>query len=443
MTFRPRWPASLAGRTSLLLLMTALVVYLSAVLGYRLLVQRTAETGRVSLVAGHLETALNELARLAPQERAAAAGALSSASFRVTWSAIALVEDTAARDPRLRAIGKELTALVPELAGRNVRLGWEDAGFGVVRNVLLGAAQLDDGSYAVFSAAMIPNAIPTLPGALLTASLVFVSIIVVAVLILRTLNTPLQRLAAAADLYGRETWVTVPEQGPREIVKVQRAFNAMQHRIRRLIENRTQALAAVSHDLRTPISRLHLRCGLLPDRHMRAEWEQDLMEMEAMIESTLAFLRGEADVETPRLTDLVSLLATLIDAAADAGKPATLLGPRHCAVVMRRLSMKRAFGNLIDNALTYGGSARVTIEAGSSEVQVVIDDNGPGILDAEIEHAFEPFRRFDSSQRRSLGGVGLGLTIAHQAIEREGGSLKLSNRPEGGLRAEVILPVRQ
>src|SRR6185312_15508271 len=105
-------------------------------------------------------------------------------------------------------------------------------------------------------------------------------------------------------------------------VKVQRAFNAMEDRIHRLIEDRTQALAAVSHDLRTPISRLRLRCGMLPDRRMQTEWECDLMEMETMIESTLAFLRGDVDVEMPRLTDLVPLLTTLVDEAADAGKPA-------------------------------------------------------------------------------------------------------------------------
>lgn len=443
MTFYPRWPASLAGRTSFLLLTTALVVYVTAILGYRLLVERAAESGRVSLIAGHLETALNELARLPPEERAAAAHGLSSTSFRVVWSTTALVEDTTARDPRLLALREELTPLVPELTGRNVHLRWEEAGFGGVRNVLLGAAELGDGSYVVFSAAMIPNVISTLPGALLTASLVFVSIIVVAVLILRTLNTPLQRLAAAADLYGHETSVLLPEQGPREIVKVQRAFNAMQHRIHRLIEDRTQALAAVSHDLRTPISRLRLRCGLLPDRHMQSEWEQDLLEMEAMIDSTLAFLRGDADIETPRLTDIVSLLATLIDTAADAGKPATLSGPRHCALVMRPLSMKRAFSNLIDNALAYGGCAKVVIEVRHSEVRVVIEDDGPGIPDTQIEHAFEPFRRFELSQKRSSSGVGLGLTIAHQAFEREGGTLQLSNRPEGGLRAEITLPIRR
>jgi signal transduction histidine kinase len=425
----------------LLLLVTALVVYLGGIFGYRVLVERAAESGRISQVAGRLETALNELTGLPIGERSAAAHALSSTNFRLIWSGEALVDDMTANDPKLQIVHEQLARLVPELAGRDVHLRWDEDGFGGVRNILQGAVQLQDGSYAVFSTTTIPAVIPTLPGALLTASLVFASIIVVSIFILRNINIPLQKLATAADRYGDSTRVTLAEHGPGEIVKVQRAFNAMEDRIHRLIEDRTQALAAVSHDLRTPISRLRLRCGMLPDRRMQAEWECDLMEMETMIESTLAFLRGDVDVEMPRLTDLVPLLTTLVDEAADAGKPAVLSGPRHCVLMLRVVRVKRAFGNLIDNAVIYGGCVRVMIHMGKFDVRVTVDDDGPGIPDAEIVHAFEPFRRFEPSRNRSTGGVGLGLTIAYQAFGREGGSLRLMNRPEGGLRAEVVLPM--
>jgi len=443
MTFYPHWPMTLAGRTSLLLLITALVVYLGAIFGYRALVERAAENGRISQIAGRLESAMDELARLPIQERATAARALSSANFRLIWSDHALVDGMAANDPQLQDVREQLTRLVPDLGGANLHLRWDENGFGGARNTLLGDARLPDGSYAVFSTATIPTAIPTLSGALLTASLVFVSIIIVTILILRNINTPLQRLATAAELYGRGAPVVLPEQGPREIVKVQRAFNAMERRIHRLIEDRTQALAAVSHDLCTPISRLRLRCGMLSDRHMQAEWERDLIEMETMIDSTLAFLRGDADVETPRLTDLVSLLTTLVDNATDAGRPAVLSGPRHCVLMLRVVRVKRAFGNLIDNAIIYGGCVRVAMNVGKSDVRVTVDDDGPGIPDAEIEHAFEPFRRFEPTRNRSPGGVGLGLPIAYQVFEWEGGSLRVMNRSEGGFRAEVTLPIVQ
>jgi signal transduction histidine kinase len=441
MNFRIHWPTSLAGRTLLLLLFTAALVYLGAILAYRTLGERAAENGRIFQAAGRLEIALTELASLPVQQRASTAAALSSAGFRLTWADRALVDDMTASDPKLQKLRGQLATLVPGLAGRDIHLRWDEQGFAGVGNILLGAAQLQDGSYAMFSTAMLPTIIPTLPGALLTSSLVFFSLIAVAIIILRTINAPLRRLAAAADLYGHAARVTVLERGSSEIVKVQRAFNAMERRIYRLIEDRTQALAAVSHDLRTPISRLRLRCGLLSDQDMKADWERDLIEMETMIESTLAFLRGDVDVETPRLIDLMSLLTTLIDAAGDAGKSASLSGPRHCTLMMRVVSVKRAFGNLIDNAVIYGSSVVVKVTEEESNVRITIDDDGPGIPHAEIEYAFEPFRRFEPSRNRSTGGVGLGLTIAHQTIEREGGNLRVMNRSEGGLRAEIILPL--
>ena len=441
MTVRSPWPRSLAGRTLLLLLVTALAVYLGGILAYRLIATNSAETARLAQVAGRLETTIDELTALPARQRGAAARALSSASFRAVWSATSLVDDATSGDPELLGLRERLTALVPALVGREIDLRWDEHGPGGSRTVLLGAVSLTDGSFVVFSAAMIPTAVPVVQGVLLAVSLGFASIVAVAIVVLHGINAPLRRLADAADRYAHDQPMMLPERGPREVVQAEQAFNAMQRRIHRLIEDRTQALAAVSHDLRTPIARLRLRCGLLADADIQAEIERDLTEMEAMVESTLAYLRGEDDVETPRLTDLASLLTTLVDAAVDAGRSATLSGPRHCVLMLRAVSVKRAFANLIDNAVTYGGCARVAVDQPPSGVRVVIDDDGPGIADADIDRVFEPFRRLDASRNRGTGGVGLGLTIARQAFAREGGSLALSNRPEGGLRAEVILPV--
>ncbi len=362
MRLRPAWPRSLAGRTLLLLLATTLVVYLGGVAAYRLLAENAAESGRVAQIADRLDSAMNTLAELPAGERVAAARALSSASFRAIWSASSLVDDAVAADPDLLRLRQRLVELVPELGSRQLHLRWDDHAFGGTHSVLLGAAQLTDGSYVVFSAAVVPTIIPTLPNVLFIASFVFVSIVVVAIFLLHAINAPLRRLAEAAHAYGRDQPVILPERGPREVVQAERAFNTMQHRIHRLIADRTQALAAVSHDLRTPIARLRLRCGLLPDKAVRAECERDLAEMEEMIESTLAYLRGDEDVEPPRLTDISSMLATLVDAAVDAGYTATLSGPSHAVLMLRGLSVKRALANLIDNAVTYGGCALVALK---------------------------------------------------------------------------------
>jgi signal transduction histidine kinase len=430
MSFGPLWPRSLAGRTLLLLLATALLVYAGGITGFRLLARNASDTEQVARLAGRLETAMQELSGLPVTERDEAAAALSSPRFRIHWSATPPAENAAHNAEDAQHVRAQLAA---RLQQPDIRLRHEGAS-------LLGSVRLEDGSYAVFSAALVPSAIPNIAAPLLIGSLVFASTTIVAILVLRMINAPLRRLADAADRFGDQQWAPLPEQGPFEIVQVQRAFNAMGRRIHRLITDRTQALAAVSHDLRTPISRLRLRCGLLPDAEMRAEWERDLAEMEMMIESTLAFLRGDEDAEEPRLTDLASLLTTLVDAAADAGHRAQLSAPRHCNVMVRPVGVKRAFANLIDNAIMYGGCARVALHGDGRNVRVVIDDDGPGIPDADLQHVFEPFRRLEASRNRSTGGVGLGLAIAHRVFERESGSIRLSNRREGGLRAEVLLP---
>jgi signal transduction histidine kinase len=437
------WPRSLAGRTLLLLLASTLLVYLGGVLAYSLLARAAAERVRILQIADRLDTAMNTLAELPPGDRATAARALSSASFRIVWSPTPLVDDAGAADSSLRSLRRRLTGHISKLAGREIHLRWDDRALAGSHTLLLGAAQLADHSYVVFSAAVIPTAIPPLASVLLDVSFVFVSIVVVAIFLLYNINAPLRRLAEAANRYGRGRPVILPERGPREIAQVEQAFNALQGRIHRLIADRTQALAAVSHDLRTPLARLRLRCGFVADKALQADCERDLAEMEAMIDATLAYLRGDEDGERPRPTDVAAMLATLIDAAVDAGKTATLAGPRHAVLRLRALSIKRAVANLIDNAILYGGCARVALEQTPQSLRLTIDDEGPGIADADVPTVFEPFQRLETSRNRGTGGVGLGLTIARQAIEREGGSIRLLNRPMGGLRVEVRLPAHR
>jgi len=162
--------------------------------------------------------------------------------------------------------------------------------------------------------------------------------------------------------------------------------------------------------------------------------------MEGMIEATLAYLRGDTETEPKQVTDLAALLSTLIDNVCDAGGTATYAGPHHVAIELHPSATRRAFSNLLNNAVTYGGSAQVTVARSASGVTVRVEDAGPGIPAGDLERVFQPFQRLENSRNRGTGGVGLGLAIARQAIEREGGSVRLSNRRTGGLRAEVFLP---
>jgi signal transduction histidine kinase len=207
-----------------------------------------------------------------------------------------------------------------------------------------------------------------------------------------------------------------------------------------LVSDRTQALAAVSHDLRTPIQRLRLRAGFLDDAEAQRSIDADLDEMEAMVEATLAFLRGDADGEEPRPTDLAAILRTLCDEAADRGAAVAVAGPDHILLRLRPVAAKRAFANLIDNALKYGGAARVTLRESPAAAVVSVEDDGPGIPEAAMATVFEPFQRLEASRNRGTGGTGLGLTIARRAVEGHGGTIVLANRPGGGLLVTVRLP---
>ncbi len=262
----------------------------------------------------------------------------------------------------------------------------------------------------------------------------------------RQLMIPVRTLAEAAERLGRDVVNApdLPETGPSEIVTAAVAFNTMASRIRRFVEDRTFLITAIGHDLRTPITRLKLRAEYMEDDEQRTKMLADLDEMESMVAATLAFGRDVATSEAVARVDLVSLLRTILDEAAD-GAPdhADALaydGPDHMPVMARPLSLKRAVMNLVANALKYGDAARVKLQRTAQTVQIDIDDNGPGIPDQDSEAVFEPFRRLETSRNRETGGSGLGLSIARNIVRAHGGDILLRNLPGGGLRASVTLP---
>lgn len=263
----------------------------------------------------------------------------------------------------------------------------------------------------------------------------------------RRLILPIRALAEAADRLGRDVNAPpLPERGPTEIATAAHAFNTMAERIRRFVRDRTQMLAAISHDLRTPITRLRLRAEFMEDDEQRRKMLADLDEMEAMITATLAFARDEAAAEPTVPLDLAALCRTVLDEATDAQPEAAervaYAGPERLVVMARPMALKRAIANLVGNALTYGGAARLALvpSAAGQPLRLTVDDDGPGIPPAELESVFQPFRRLEASRNRETGGTGLGLPIARNILRAHGGDVVLRNRPEGGLQAVVTLP---
>jgi signal transduction histidine kinase len=265
----------------------------------------------------------------------------------------------------------------------------------------------------------------------------------------RRLTRPVADLAAAADRLGRDVNAPpLPEDGPTEVATASRAFNTMAERIRRFVGDRTQMLAAIGHDLKTPITRLKLRAEMLDDDEVRQKILADLEEMETMIAATLTFARDDAAAEPSVQVDLAELCRTVLDEAADsrldlAEGAVAYNGPEHLTVSARSVALKRALANLVGNAIAYGNAARLTLTRPErGQIRIVIEDDGPGVPEEELEGVFQPFRRLEWSRNRETGGTGLGLPIARNILRAHGGDVVLRNRPGGaGLQAVITLPV--
>lgn len=305
-------------------------------------------------------------------------------------------------------------------------------------------AQLADGTWASFEYGLGGEPFAWPWRLLLTLAVLLVSVIALALVAVRWLTRPLAVLATAADALGRDMHrPPLPEQGPAEVRRAASAFNTMQARIQTYLREREQLLAAVSHDLRTPITRLRLRAELIPDEALRAKFARDLAEMEAMTAAALDFLRGAGATEPVQPVDIMALLESLQADMEEAGHAVSLQGRVTAPYPARSLALKRLLANLIENAIKYGTRATVSVEDYATQLRITISDEGPGIEDDQLDRVFEPFYRIEGSRNRDTGGVGLGLAVARDIARTHGGDLVLRNRPGGGLNAILTLPRRE
>jgi signal transduction histidine kinase len=318
--------------------------------------------------------------------------------------------------------------------------------FGAFRDLRV-AVPLLDGDWLTFATAL-PDSGPSFSRQfLLSMGLMALIILAVSVFAVRRVTAPLAALAAAAERLGHDLNAPpIAESGTSETRRASRAFNDMQARLRELIENRTRLLAAISHDLRTPLTLLRLRAENVDDPPERDRMLATIAEMESMIATTLQFARDDAASEQRRPTDIAALVQSVVDDLADAGVPATIEPPAPPApaapvvVACRPDAIRRAVRNLVDNAVKYGKTARVAVRATPQAIDITVDDEGPGIPESELARVFAPFYRVEGSRSRETGGVGLGLAIARAIVHADGGTLVLANRPAGGLRATLTLP---
>lgn len=425
----------LLGRVVAILLLTVLIEFGVSTLLYERATQFSIVDDEARRLAEHLVISRRLLERRAPPARPAMASQLTTDRYSVQWAPRPAFPPT---DPHAAATRGQIIAWEPSLATTELRLRLVLPGRS---SVVTGGLRLSDGSWLEFRTL---EPVAKRDGAsqrILLALIPAVALMLIGGMLLRRTLLPLRRLADAADQLGTPgAAVQVEEEGPAEVRRVVGAFNRMQARIQRLIVDRTDALAAVGHDLRTPLARLRLRSDRIDDDDLRTAIAQDLEEMDAMVASVLAFLGGDGEPEAPRRIDLAVLCATLVDDAADHGHDVRYEGPDHCEATIRPIGIKRALGNLIDNALHYGTRVTVTLAETARAIHLCVEDDGPGIPPEKLASVVEPFVRLDTARHRDTKGFGLGLAIVVQAAEADGGRLNLSNRAAGGLCAEIVLP---
>jgi two-component system osmolarity sensor histidine kinase EnvZ len=263
----------------------------------------------------------------------------------------------------------------------------------------------------------------------------------IATVFMRNQVRSVRKLAVAADRFGKGQDVAdFKPEGAREVRQAAQAFNLMRSRIQRQIQQRTEMLAGVSHDLRTPLTRMKLQLAIMGEIDGRADLEEDISEMERMVEGYLAFARGEGS-EQSEDTDLPGLVDEVVGRFRRQGAVIDLHTEGGIAMPLRPDSMSRAIGNLIGNALRYGGHVWVRVGVRGEAAEVLVDDDGPGIPPDRREEVFKPFTRLETSRNPGTGGVGLGLTIARDIVRTHGGEVLLEDSPLGGLRARVRLPL--
>ncbi|WP_375464983.1 ATP-binding protein [uncultured Methylobacterium sp.] len=437
-------PRSIAGQIALLVIAAIVVAHAVATTAFVLLREPWRPDDRPGVAVGRLATVARLLDAAAPNERASllagAARALPALQL-APWDAAALApaDDAASRPvvPVIRRLreGFAQPLTIADLTDPEARgSGRLRLGLATSNGALLQATLPDD-----------PLRPPREGAIIFSVLFLALTLILLSVWATRALTAPLARLAGAAEAFGTgDDHAALPEVGPQEVIAVSRALDRMRGRVRRLIDDRTQMLAAISHDLRTPITRLRLRAEFIDDEPARAMMLRDLDQMNALVEAALSFVRdGQGrDGDTKALVDVASIVQTVCDGFADIGADVAVTGSRHALVLGRPDELQRAITNLVDNAVKYGGSARVGMEATARGVRIEVRDDGPGIPAGEREAMLQPFVRGDRARNHNeANGFGLGLSIVLAIVEAHQGRLSLVSGPQGGLCAGIDLPL--
>lgn len=386
-------------------------------------------------IAENLFLASRALERTAPDDRDAFAKAFSTRGFRVEIMSPISPTQAGIGLTRLRS---QVLDIEPSLALADLQLHLEGL---PGRGNIGGSMRLADGSLLRFHT-HANSAWKLTVGRVISLVLPTILLIALGWVLLRATLRPLRQLISATRQLGTGPPVALPERGPDELRRLIRALNQMQDRIHKSLTDRTQTMLAIGHDLKTPLARMRLRLDDdAIDPEVRDGLNHDIDEMRMLLESIQAYVDSDGRSIQQERIDLAVMAETLVDTAADHGADATYSGASSLEIKARPVAIRRALSNLIENAIHYGGNVRVHVSTEKDRAEIRIDDDGPGIPEDRIIDALQPFVRLDTARSRDTAGMGLGLAIVRKAVRAEQGTLRLSNRAEGGLRATIRLPL--
>lgn len=432
---------TLAARAVLVSLIGITLVHFLSLWTYEHTLERELTIAHEARLAERIIAIKRSVMLVPPLQREIVAHDLSGGPIEAHWSLTRGAIPGGPGAEHWQSLAGQIVSLAQDHNPADVIIG---SSAGADPHVALVSMRLPDDSWINVSLFAVGRPRPSSHGTVISTTLMAFGVILLSILIAGWLTRPIRTVSAAVrSLSPDGAPIIVRESGPEEVRDLAKAFNDMQRRIADLIARRTQSLAAVSHDLRTPLTRLKLRTEDLHDDDLKGAITSDIGEMEQMIDATLSYLKGDETAEARRPLELTALLNTIVNDARDAGHDVTYETREHIVIDGRLIGLKRAFTNLISNAVRFGSKVNVSTDLSDSAVTILVDDNGPGIPVDQLAAVLEPFVRLDHSRNRETGGVGLGLTIAKSHIEADLGTLTLTNRVEGGLRATATLPLRR
>jgi signal transduction histidine kinase len=472
------WPASLLGRLSLVMVAGLLVTQLtaSAIWAGQLRAKAQVEAQSAAQYVAHSASAAIRFFRSLPpsyrsltiQQLREMGGTRFFVNLNHAYVPVKQIAAHPLADGVIATVGATLKSDLPHSPSFHLAFAWPDdliVSEGDVRlsdlpeawvqhilllqpdpaPILVIQTEVEPGNW-LYMAALMPNPYflssndPLAWDRLALQGLSLAAVLLLCLLVVRWITRPLAALSDAAAAFGQdEKAPPLPETGSREFINTARAFSAMRERIQRYIEDRERLFISISHDLRTPITRLKLRSELLDDEALRNEFEEDLDELDMMVKGALQCVKDSDIHENPAEVKLDALLGRLVRSAQLAGHEVGY-AESGLSVRAKPLALKRAIGNLLDNALFYGKRAEINARSETGAVTIAVRDHGPGVPEDAFASLFDPYVRLAHGREQNDGGMGLGLGIARSVIEAHGGQLILENHPEGGLNATIRLP---